>query len=253
VIERTIIERLQSVNVEAAHPLLLPGIFAELELARHIRLVDMCINDVEAKIFELNFISGSTQYYHRSEVEKRSESKRTAWLDLSYLRNSLITWNTQLLKMVEHADSLSKEEYSVSCLADALPRDEGVEFTCLPMHAQLEAKISPLKSQKDQVCKTCPPRYRTQDFEDIEEIESNESYISDYSESKSADIYLQQMRKTGEKIRVRLAAIRDEYDEKIRDCTMRVDGMAMATQWVNLLNEAAYHLANLCSRKAKPL
>ena len=42
----------------------------------------------------------------------------------------------------------------------------------------------------------------------------------------------EQMRRAGYKIRVRIQEITDEYDNKIRDCTMRVDGMAMATQWV---------------------
>jgi hypothetical protein len=36
---------------------------------------------------------------------------------------------------------------------------------------------------------------------------------------------------TGQKIKDRIQGIIDEYDDKIRDCTMRVDGMAMATQW----------------------
>jgi hypothetical protein len=41
-----------------------------------------------------------------------------------------------------------------------------------------------------------------------------------------------QMRRAGRRIKDRLEAIIDEYEEKIRDCTMRVEGMAMATQWV---------------------
>ncbi|KAM0285765.1 hypothetical protein ACHAQH_001226 [Verticillium albo-atrum] len=40
------------------------------------------------------------------------------------------------------------------------------------------------------------------------------------------------MRRTGSKITQRTQAIVEEYDSKIRDCTMRIDGMAMATQWV---------------------
>ncbi|KAF3765540.1 hypothetical protein M406DRAFT_355963 [Cryphonectria parasitica EP155] len=39
------------------------------------------------------------------------------------------------------------------------------------------------------------------------------------------------MRRAGRKIIGRLQAIIDEYDDKIRDCSMRLDGMAMATQW----------------------
>jgi hypothetical protein len=47
-VERTILERLRHVADEAAHPLLLPGIFAELELVRHTGLVDININEVES-------------------------------------------------------------------------------------------------------------------------------------------------------------------------------------------------------------
>lgn len=45
--------------------------------------------------------------------------------------------------------------------------------------------------------------------------------------------FREKMRRIGFKIKDRVQAIVDEYDEKIRDCTMRVDGMAMATQWVS--------------------
>lgn len=43
---------------------------------------------------------------------------------------------------------------------------------------------------------------------------------------------------TGQKIKDRIQGIIDEYDDKIRDCTMRVDGMAMATQWASPTNTA---------------
>lgn len=39
-------------------------------------------------------------------------------------------------------------------------------------------------------------------------------------------------RRVGSRIKERIQDVVDEYDDKIRDCSMRVDGMAMATQWV---------------------
>ena len=42
------------------------------------------------------------------------------------------------------------------------------------------------------------------------------------------------MRGVGEKIRSRICAIRGDYDEKIRACDMRIDSIAMATQWVSI-------------------
>ncbi|GAB1316486.1 hypothetical protein MFIFM68171_06696 [Madurella fahalii] len=41
------------------------------------------------------------------------------------------------------------------------------------------------------------------------------------------------MCRVGCKIQERLQAIIDENNDRIRDCKMRVDGMAMATQWAN--------------------
>lgn len=40
------------------------------------------------------------------------------------------------------------------------------------------------------------------------------------------------MRRVTSRIKDRVQDIVMEYEDKIRDCTMRVDGMAMATQWV---------------------
>jgi hypothetical protein len=47
----------------------------------------------------------------------------------------------------------------------------------------------------------------------------------------------EKLRVTGYKIESRLMSVRDEYDEKICDCTMRLDGMVMSTQWVNLCSK----------------
>jgi hypothetical protein len=43
---------------------------------------------------------------------------------------------------------------------------------------------------------------------------------------------LEDEKRINSKIQDRLHAIIEEYEEKIRECTMRVDGMAMSTQWV---------------------
>lgn len=70
---------------------------------------------------------------------------------------------------------------------------------------------------------------------------------------RARETYAKQMSETGEKISARRAAIRDEYDEKIRDCTMRVEGMAMATQWVSILWRPLQSLALTAnSHKARP-
>jgi len=174
------LKKLDGIGAGACHQLLVPGIFAEIELVRHTRLVEKSVVDVETMIFELNFESGATQGPERREMERRNQAKRNIWLDLTYLRNSLITWERQLWKMATHAEDLVK----------------GFQAP------------------------TGPPQCGNAQGESIERrVSSDESTA------------------VGQKIKQRLDVIRDEYDQKIRDCTMRVDGMAMATQWVGGLDQ----------------
>lgn len=83
-VEKTILGRLRNVGQEAEHPLLLVGILAEIELVRHTGLVDSMTNEVEAKIHELDSRSSDRR-------DHRIQSKREVLLNLSYLRNSIIT------------------------------------------------------------------------------------------------------------------------------------------------------------------
>jgi len=169
--EAPILNRLQHVTTEARHPLLLPGMFAEMELKRHKKYTEAGISDLEAKILELDV---KLECSSQAEVERKNIEKRTAWLDMSYLRDSITTWKVQLERMTEHNDFLAHE------LAIQTPRQTGADTT----HTML--------------CETTT------------------------------------------KIKTRLAAICDEYDEKIRDCTMRLDGMAIATQWVHSLHPTIF-------------
>lgn len=273
-IEKAILKRLRSVKVEAAHPLLLPGILAEIELARHTQLVEASINEVETKIFELNFASSKPHDYCRSEIERRSESKRTAWLDLSYLRNSLMTWNTQLLRMIEQAATFKPEQYigpvawsvtdSKSSLFD-FDTSEHIDADEQVMHEEIEEQedfdekekierveprcISQIAMPLDTPCPDpIVPIYQSPDSDTSE---SEDSQRTRYFEEDAKQIHIKQAYRTSEKIKARLEAIREEYDEKIRDCTMRVDGMAMATQWVSTPCRSSKGCTDSCSPKAK--
>lgn len=175
-IEEDIIKRLSFAVTAAAHPVLLPGIFAELERRRHVELVEAQINQLENKIFELDNQSGYAEHTSSEETETRNKEKREAYLDTSYLKNGLVSWNTQLSKMAKHTEEL------------------------------------------DVVLYTSP--------------------ILRCSEVSHSAAYDSQMKRTGRKIRDRFQAIINEYEDKIRDCTMRLDGMAMATQWVHTITSA---------------
>lgn len=277
-IERNVMQRLHEINIEATHPLLIPGIFAELELMRHIRLVDSNINQVEAKIFELDFRCGDSTMHEQLDMELRNTAKRSAWLDLTYLRNSLVSWNAQLLKMVEHAELLNERVFKLShgassrllyhddhaessgtwtsttCvsteedLAIPLKEKQTIElnghddFAYLSQHKEhsinqpgmegleLEEKVLTIGDRSKYV-------YRTEEDHNLQGpscTEQTKRIVSKDTISVLQDNedYLKYMLHVGDKIRGRITAIRDEYEDKIRDCTMRVDGMAMATQWV---------------------
>ncbi|KAK4445807.1 hypothetical protein QBC34DRAFT_441434 [Podospora aff. communis PSN243] len=49
------------------------------------------------------------------------------------------------------------------------------------------------------------------------------------------------LRRIGSKFAARAKEIKDEYDDKIRECKMRLDGMAMASQWAE--GESNVHIA----------
>jgi Mg2+ and Co2+ transporter CorA len=198
-VEESIVRRLKNVTSEAAHPLLLPGIFAELELSRHIRLVESTINRVEARIFELD-LDYAKPGRSREDIRKRNEQKRSAWLNLTYLRNGLISWNTQIGRMYEHVHELRDK---IFCPAEEVVSGSNHE-----------------RYLADALTECPEGRYCAMTEDNIEPLDEpiNKSHVRD-------------MQNVGEKIQARLNAIRDEYDEKIRDCTMRIDGMAMATQW----------------------
>ncbi len=61
---------------------------------------------------------------------------------------------------------------------------------------------------------------------------SSEDEDEPWYESKDDILF----RQTGTMIKDRLQELIEEYQEKIEDCSMRVEGMAMATQWVCRLN-----------------
>lgn len=283
-------KKLKTVKVEAAHPLLLPGMLTELELDRHIRLIEGNINEVESKIFELNFESTRTHESSRSEIETRRESKRTAWLNLSYLRNSLVTWNTQLLKMIECAEALNQEEYTESIAESVtstrsstvvdenchsaednqklekevifeeedviLVKTESMLMALASLGSTFEDHILPTYQEEETEHSEPEDGFKTMVFTEVTRqapSESGESHKILVFARENKREHVEQMRKTGVKIKTRLVAIRDEYDEKIRDCTMRVEGMAMATQWASISRLSLHSLMLISSsHKVRP-
>jgi len=245
--EKAMLERLRNVRHEAAHPLLIPGILAEIELIRHTGLVDSMINEVEAKILELDMQTSKPRDHRQIDVERRNQSKRETWLNLSYLRNSIMTWKIQLLKIIEHANSLHASPAAsangpgnVSHDARCVNATYGREFIQLgyPTHngTSLEIPLFDRRPNELNVENAHGPRHSWSHMQDSESFGMNKNCIEyplQLHERKDGLVWDDHVRGVGQKITARLSTIIDDYDEKIRDCNMRVDGMAMATQWVS--------------------
>jgi hypothetical protein len=113
-IEEEVLRRLSFAMAEAAHPLLMPGIFTELERSRQVHIIEATIDELETRILQLDFQSSDMEQMPASEAETRNQEKRTAWLDTTYLRNTLISWNTQQAKICRHVDELSSKVFKPS-------------------------------------------------------------------------------------------------------------------------------------------
>lgn len=163
-IELQVLNRLAKSKEQSFHPILLVGIFAELERERMAEVVESSIDRIEEAIFDMDTGTSSGRKSAESSEDGSypggpRAARRTVWLNTTFLRNKLQVWNTQMFKMMRHVDEIS-------------------------------AEIEPVTDENERLL-----------------------HISDL-------------------IKDRLRALIEEFKEKIEDCTMRVDGMAMATQWV---------------------
>jgi hypothetical protein len=109
--EYQILNRIANAKENVFHPLILPGIFAELERTRIVDVVESTIDDIEGAIFELDSGIATKQSSSEStddeELSGTRYVRRTVWLNTTFLRSRLQIWRTQLQKMVKHVDELS--------------------------------------------------------------------------------------------------------------------------------------------------
>ncbi|KUJ07848.1 uncharacterized protein LY89DRAFT_691534 [Mollisia scopiformis] len=184
-VERQVLNRIASNEEHAFHPLLLSGIFAELERTRMVDIVEKTIDEIEGAIFELDSGTGGGTNAEKMSIEDAEDYhpggtryvRRTVWLNTTFLRHRLQIWKTQLSKMIAHVDELSETDFG----SDIEPFGE--------------------KSGED-------------------EIKQLQTQVEDTS-----------LRRTSIMIKDRLRGLIEEFEDKIEDCTMRVDGMTIATQW----------------------
>lgn len=163
--KQRILARLKNSEDSTCHPLLFPGIFAELERKRQLDLVKHGLEVLHTTIMGLG-------RYHKEWKEDPIEDSQMddaidPWLEIHHLKNSLEAWKRQLMKIAAHADELSETWFKI-------------------------------------------------DSSDSEGIKEEKLMV----------------RRTGDRIQERILEIIDDYDDKIRECIMIMEGMTLATQMV---------------------
>ncbi|KAI8651033.1 Protein kinase domain-containing protein [Fusarium keratoplasticum] len=252
--EKQVLQRLGKVEIEADHPLLMPGILVELERQRHVCLVDDTVNELETQILEIDTFSEDLELMSTEEQARRKQAKRAAWLDTTYLRNQLSNWIVNLEKLQDHADELNHTIFKLpkgppSAVAALMTRYRGpqepseVFYDCCSRTPRLLSYDEPTEGidlngdgEKGKAYSFYP-------------LEKEFCEPSQPQQPLEADQVQEAMERAGNRIKSRLRDIIDEYHEKVRDCTMRVDGMAMATQWAQ--GETNLEIAIAASRDSR--
>ena len=277
-IEADIRRRVRLGLEEAAHPLLVAGIIAELERIRHAGIVDHNVDKLETRIIELEIIGPDMHHVPEAETSQKNLAKRNDWLDMSYLRNQLVGWNAQLGKMATWAEEFSSRSfitgndraadnaaaemaYGKPGEASGMDKNEGkqprqeiiVSSTSQrggrpqEMDAAYQANESPSPTRSGAYESYRSPFNEGDTFPGKKDNVCSENYslLSAYgSRIFNPEIYQPPLseadmrnrwehnRRIGQRFAIRFKEIRDEYEDKIRECKMRLEGMAMASQWV---------------------
>jgi len=260
---------------EAAHPLLVAGIIAELERVRHAGIVDHNTDKLETRIIELEIIGADMHHVPEAETTQKNVAKRNDWLDMSYLRNQLVAWNVQLGKMAAGAEEFSSRPFiprnadsAAAEVADSKPGEasgmgknegkpprQGVIVSSTSQRggrlgevgAVYQANESPSPTRSGAYVSYRSPFTEDDTFSGKKDNVGSEKYIllSAYdSRIFNPEIYQPSLseeamknrwehnQRMGQRFAIRFKEIGEEYEDKIRECKMRLEGMAMASQWV---------------------
>lgn len=207
-----VLKRLSLAIRESGHPLLLPGVFAEIERQRHHIILESSLRKLEFMIPESDMEGLISQ--EQSGDNPNRQDRRTVYLDMLHLKHGLTSWSQQLNKMLEHAWTLNKEYLEAV-------RPVGIEAMIeVSEDWKKVADSSSVDSVDDSSLEKCPD---TQS--------STDSLISGH---KIGELLFNQeiMAKTNVKIIGRFNTILEDYGEKIRECQTRFDGLTMTTQLV---------------------
>ncbi|KAI0448674.1 hypothetical protein F5B21DRAFT_496765 [Xylaria acuta] len=212
--KKYVLQRLDCVTQESGHPLLLPGIFVELEKKRHHHIFESGIGELELMIpgSDPEGVLGQEHSGGHSDRQNR----RTVYLDMLHLKHGLISWSQQLNKMLEHALSLNKEYLGTLHLVNS---QTTAEFRAIS------------ETVEDSVSEDCAEQGDATSHEECSDTQSSaNSRISGPNTGRELKTNQEIMAKANARIIGRINSILEDYSDKIRECETRFDGLAMTTQ-----------------------
>jgi len=227
--EREILKRLSKAGSDTAHPMLLPGIFAELERIRQMNAVDEMIDELEAQISRLDNETVTTWQQSSQTKAERNRQKTKAWLDTTFSRNLLLANAALLFNMRGHLDEFSILANPRGMWRGYQPRLGDHRFPDHSPHRDLRGGTP---HSRGSIPNNWHPCHHIT-YEEPEDMTLSGTLVA--SEPDFDATYQDLLQQAGMRMKDRIGSMIGEYDDKIRACTMEVDGMAMATQWVSFL------------------
>jgi hypothetical protein len=229
-VEAEILTRLGRTSYEIYNPLLVSSLIVELERKRHLPIVEDAIDQVETRILELDKDPELLEGVERNEKIALKKVKRSAWLDMLYLRNQLLSWSSCLKTLDKEASRLNRPTYRKPFAH--IPYQYGGTEVFEPGDDSSSDGSSNFEDSLDIWPPINDARYRTSEQQDTRELvvtEVEPYSFENHRPLRTSSFYI---RRTGTKIRGRLQEIMKDYNEKIQECTSGIEGMVMSTQWV---------------------
>jgi hypothetical protein len=228
--QKDIIARLKRAETDATHPMLLPGILAELERGRQMHNVDEMVNGLEEQLTRIGQETVSSWRLSSQTKAERNRQKTDAWLNTTFSKNILLTSVALLHSMRRHLDEFqvatswasAKQQHHLQRGYDS--SHPGLAYAQPEVTHSLDRAVWSLSSNSNY------QRYTVPDSA----YNSRQNTLTDEPCSINDDEarYHDALQQASMRMKDRLTSLIAEYDDKIRHCTMEVDGMAMATQWV---------------------
>ncbi|KLU85099.1 hypothetical protein MAPG_04131 [Magnaporthiopsis poae ATCC 64411] len=117
-----------------AHPMLLVGIFAEIELRRHMPIVKKAVAG----------LLGTVDDVTAGEAGQEESHAIKPWVNMQFIKIKLEAWRRELEKMVAHVEELSRTLYQAS---EVVPREGDIDpLTLQPYTA---AQITAFKIEEE--------------------------------------------------------------------------------------------------------